>query len=853
MATDSRFWLPFRIARRELRGGLRGFRVFLACLALGVAAIAGVGSLSQALLAGLQDNGRALLGGEVELRLIHREADDQEIAWLTEESSRLSYTAELRTMASNPDQPDIRRLVELKAVDAAYPLFGEAAATDDAGQSMNVQQGLERRVEGGGDSWGAIVDDSLLTRLELELGDRIAIGNLTYEIRGTLEREPDRAARAFTLGPRVMIPAASLDETGLIIPGSLIYHHYRLDLPEGDDIGGFRERVGEQFPAAGWRIRDIANPAPGMARFIGQTTMFMTLVGLTALLVGGVGIANAIRSYLDEKTTTIATLKCLGSPAATIFQVYLIQVLALAGAGIAIGLVFGAGIPLLAGPVLAERLNFDLVADPQAMPLVLAAAFGFLTALAFSLWPLGRAQQTPAARLFRASLQANRRLPPVWVILALIASAMALCALAVLGANDPRFAAGFVVGAVGALVAFWLLARAVIWVARHLPRIRRPSLRLAVANLHRPGSATAEVTVSLGLGLTVLVGIALIEANLQSQVLEDLPEEAPGFYFIDIQPEQTEAFDRLVGEFPQVDRVERVPMLRGRIVEVNGQSPDELEIPEGIRWIFQGDRGLTWQREPKQDMEVVAGDWWAPDYDGPPLVSLDAEVGQGLGIGPGDRLTINLLGRNVEVTIANLRVIEWADLTINFVMIFSPGLLERAPQSHIATVHLDESQEAALEQSVSRAFPNVSAVRVKEAVASFADMLSNVAVALSATASLALAAGVLVLAGAIAAGHHRRIYDAVVLKVLGATRWTVARGFLLEYGLLGLLTAMLAGLVGTVAAYFVVTRVMDNSFRFFPEPLLWTTLAACGLVLLFGGAGIWRALSAKAAIQLRNQ
>ena len=845
MAVSNQLPLPFRIAARELRGGLRGFRVFLACLALGVAAIAGVGSLSEALLKGLQDNGRALLGGEVELRLIHREASEEERTWLREQSQRLSYTAELRTMASNTAQRDVRRLVELKAVDGAYPLFGEA--TIDGGDAL--QGALENR----GGNWGAIVDESLLDRLDLSVGQSIGIGALSYEIRGTLDREPDRAARAFTLGPRVMIPAASLPETGLIIPGSLIYHHYRLDLPEGDDIASFRERAGERFPAAGWRIRDIANPAPGMSRFINQTTLFMTLVGLTALLVGGVGIANAIRSYLEEKTTTIATLKCLGSPSATIFQVYLIQVLALASVGIVAGLVLGGVLPLLAGPLLSERLNFDLVAEPQALPLFLAAIFGLLTALAFSLWPLGRAQLTPAARLFRASLQANRRLPPLWVIIALIVTAMALCGLAILGSSDPRFAAGFVGGAVGALIAFWLLARGVMWVARHLPRIRRPSLRLAVANLHRPGAATAEVTVSLGLGLTVLVGIALIEANLQSQVLEDLPEEAPGFYFIDIQPDQTEQFDELVTNFPQVDRVERVPMLRGRIVEVNGQSPDELEIPEGIRWIFQGDRGLTWQREPKQDMEITAGDWWPEDYDGAPLVSLDAEVGQGLGIGPGDKLTINLLGRNVEVTIANLRIIEWADLTINFVMIFSPGLLERAPQSHIATVHLDESQESALERQVTEAFPNVSAVRVKEAVASFADMLGNVATALSATASLALAAGVLVLAGAIAAGHHRRIYDSVVLKVLGATRWTVARGFLLEYGLLGLVTAMLAGLVGTIAAYFVVTEVMESEFRFFPEPLIWTTLAACLLVLLFGGTGIWRALSAKAAQQLRNQ
>lgn len=837
--------LALRFARRELRGGFKGFRIFLACLLLGVAAIAGVGSLSSAMLDGLAQNGRALLGGEVELRLIHRKATDLEVAWLEDNSTRLSRTAEMRGMARNVEAPDTRRLVELKGVDDLYPLYGEA--TNNEGIALD--SALERR-DG---VWGVLVDEGLLFRLDREVGDRIGIGEVEYEIRGTVAREPDRAARAFTLGPRAMVALDSLVETGLEQPGALIYYHYRVDLPAGENLEDWRERLGEDLPGAGWRIRDLQNAAPGLADSVERVALFMTLVGLTALLVGGVGIANAVRAFLDEKRATIATLKCLGAPAFLIFQTYLLQVLALASLGILAGLAVGAGVPVAAAPFLEARMGFDFAGGVYAAPLIEAAAFGVLTTLVFSLWPLARAQQIPAGSLFRDMIQRVRALPPAWALAALAVASAALAALAILGSDERNFAAGFVVGAVGALVAFRVAALGVIWLAKRLPRVRYPGLRLAIANLHRPGAPTSNVVMSLGLGLTVLVAIALVEGNLRNQVVEEMPEEAPGFYFIDIQPEQIAPFKDLVREFEGVDEVESVPMLRGRIVGVNGQRPEDMELPEDIQWVFQGDRGLTWAREQPARETVIEGEWWPADYNGPPLVSLYEDIQEALGLQLGDRLTINILGRNVEVEIANVRTIDWSELTINFVMIFSPGLLEAAPQTSIATVHLDASQESALERAVTDAFPNISAIRVKEALAGFAETLRDIATAVSATASVTVLAGVLVLAGAVAAGHHRRIYDSVVLKVLGATRATVGKAFLLEYGLMGLVTAAIAAVIGTIAGWVIVTQVMDLEFGFLPLSVAVTMALAVGVTLLFGFAGTFRALSVKAAPLLRNE
>ena len=845
--------LALRLARRELRGGLKGFRIFLACLTLGVCAIAGVGSVSESMLTGLQRDGRVLLGGDMDLRLTHVAASAEQRAFL-DSRAEVSRVAEMRAMArgqaaASDDGGARRVLVELRAVDRLYPLFGAAEISPMEGGTGDLEDALAKR-DG---HWGAVIDRRLLRRLEVAPGDLVRVGDIDYRITAVLEREPDRTSRAFTLGPTFMVAHDSLEETGLIQPGSLVQHHYRLRLDEGVSPAAMRAALAETFPEAGWRIRDTTEAAPGIGRFINRLTLFLTLVGLTALLVGGVGVGNAVRSYLDGKTATIATLKCLGAPGRLIFQVYMAQILALAAVGIAVGLVLGAASTYIAAGVIGDALGWRAELGVYPVPLATAAAFGLLTAITFSLWPLGHARAVPAASLFRDLVTPASASVTRGTLAGLLVSGGLLAALAVFTAADRALAVYFVIGAIGALLLFRLAALAIMSLARRLPRPRRPGLRLALTNLYRPGAPTGSVVMSLGLGLTVLVAIALIEGNLSRQVSQALPEEAPGFYFIDIQPDQVAAFDSLVESFPGVTEVEQMPMLRGRIAAVNGVPPAELEIPADVKWVFRGDRGLTWMRAPRAIDRITAGDWWPPDYDGTPLVSLHDEVGRALGIGPGDSLTINILGRNVEVTIANLREIDWASLSMNFVMIFSPGLLERAPQSHIATVKAERETEDALEIAVTDRFINVSSIRVKEALEQVGALIGQIAVAVRAIAAVALVAGVLVLAGAVAAGHHRRVYDSVVLKVLGATRRTVGQAFLLEYGLLGLVTAAIAAAIGTLAAFLVLTEIMRADFVFLPGAVITTALLATAITVGFGFAGTWRALGQKAAPLLRNE
>ena len=836
--------LAWRLAQRELRSGLTGFRVFLACLFLGVAAIAAVGSVSTALLDGLRQNARTILGADLEVRLVHREADDVERAFL-ETQGELGHMIRLRAMARG-EAPDARRkLIELRGVDDSYPFYGEtllepAMSLDEA---LRPQDGV----------YGIAVEPSLLGRLGVALGDRLRIGETVFELRALLASEPDRASRSFLLGPGALVTLEGLVETELIQPGSLVYHYYRLRLPPGETAAAVKERLQESFPTAGWRLRDPQGAAPGIRRFLHRVTLFLSLVGLTALLVGGVGVGNAVRSYLDSRSGTIATLKCLGAPGRLIFRSYLLQILALALVGVAAGLAVGAVAPYLVDAFVGDSLGWRASLGVHPEPLIKAGAFGLMTALTFSLWPLARARSIAPAALFRDLVLPARGEVAPGSRLAVAVAGVALAALVFYGSNDRAIALWFIFGTLAAFALFRLAGLAVVRLARQVPRPRRPGLRLALANLHRPGAPTPSVVLSLGIGLTVLVAIALVEGNLARQIDRSLPEEAPAFFFIDIQPDQAAPFEDLVRAQPGVRGLERVPMLRGRISAVNGASPQDLQISPNVAWVFRGDRGLTWSREAPSGTELVEGAWWPADYAGPPLVSLDAEVGEALGLLPGDKLTVNILGRNLEVEIANLRRIDWGSLGINFVMVFSPGALEGAPQTQIATVRVDPEAEDGLEQAVADSFANVSAIRVREVLQTVSDLMGRLSLAVRAIAGLTLVAGVLVLAGAIAAGRLRRRYDAVVLKVLGAARRTVAGAFIVEYGLLGVLTATIAAALGSLAAYLILTYVMRVDFVFIAPAVVVTAALGTLVTLLVGFLGTWTALSQKAAPLLRNE
>ena len=836
--------MAWRFARRELRGGLNGFRIFMTCIVLGVAAISGVGSLAEAFRAGLAENARALLGADVEIRVAAHGATDDQFAWLRDNSETLITVRELRAMAY-ANTSDERTLVELKGIDAAYPLYGTMALAP----ALPLSEALETR----NGLAGAVVEKTLLARIGVAVGDTVRVGDTQVEIRATLVREPDRVAGAFTLGPRLMVTNDTFDATGLVRLGSMLRHKYRVRLAAGETVRPWVERLGTTFPGAAWRIYDLDDAQPSVKRFVNRLGIFLTLVGLTALVIGGVGIANAVASYLSGRTETIATLKCLGATSDVIFRTYFLEVGVLALVGIAVGLVLGGGTPVFTAWLARDALPVPPLVSLYPTPLIVAAAFGVLTTFIFTLWPLARARDVPAAGLFRDIVSPIRGLPPVRYVLATALALATLVGLALLTTEYLFFARWFIAGAALSLVAFWIVAKLIVAGAARLKRPKSPILRLALSNLTRPGGPTAGIVMSIGAGLSVLITVAMLDTNLSRQITERIPDRAPTFFFIDIQADQVAPFERIVAETEGAELLQRMPNLRGRLALIDDTPVEEAIYDPRASWFVNGDRGLTYAAVPPEGIEIVAGSWWPEDYSGPPAISLDAHIAEELGIGIGDTLTFNVLGRRITAEILSLRTIDWSRIRVDFATIFAPGALEGAPQTHVAAVSASPEAEDALHRAVTDRFANISAVRIRDVLETLTDMFRRIASAVRASAGVTVIAGLLVLAGAVAAGYRRRVYDAVILKVLGATRSNVIGAFMIEYTILGSITAVLAAVVGTIASYAVMHFVMEGDWVFDAIAVSVTATAGIGVTVLLGFAGTWKALGENVMTVLRAE
>lgn len=835
--------LAWRLARRELRGGLTGFRVFLACLALGVGAIAAVGWSSSAIIGGLQADAKQMLGGDIELRLVHRAATAEESAYLSQTATKISQSIGMRAMAISTIDTNKRTLVQLKAVDDLYPLEGTLKITpaNSIKDAFALRDGVA----------GALVDPNLLDKMGVQVGDIIRVGKAQFRVSGTINKEPDRVTSMVNFGPRLMISTEALAATGLVQPGSLIRYYYKLELPFGTDTKAWREDLTTKFPDAGWRIRGTDEAAPGVRRFIDRLTLFMSFVGYTVLLVGGVGITRAVTAYLESKTRTIAALKCLGADSKLIVSIYLLQLLCIAAIGIVIGVVGGIALPAALLGALADTLPVRPALALYPNAIMAAAAFGVVIAITAALWPIGRARQVSPRDLFRAAAQPLAQRPPMFFMAWIGAGVAVLAALVFMTATDPKFALWFILGVLATFGLLRLTGTALIAVSRRI-KPGNALLRLVLANVYRPGSAAHGVILSLGLGLSVLVAVVQIEGNVSKQISERLPDEAPAYFFIDIQSHQVAEFDRIVASIDGVSGLIREPVVRGRIVEINGVAADPKNVPPESQWALRGDRAFTSTAEMKPDTEITAGAWWASDYRGPPMISLDDSLARGFGVNVGDTLTINVLGREIIAEIASLRDIDWGSLRFDFAVVLSPGVLEGAPHSHIAAANATPDAEKILERAVTDAFDNVSAVQVREALQAAADLLEGIGGAIRSVAGITVIAGAIVLAGALAAGQRRRTFDAVVFKVLGATRRRIALMFVLEYGVLGLITGLAAVGVGSLASWGVITFLMGMEWTWLPLDAGMTVGLALAATIGFGLAGSWRILGMRTALYLRN-
>ncbi|MEQ8824082.1 MAG: FtsX-like permease family protein [Filomicrobium sp.] len=840
--------LPLRLAVRQMRSGFDGFIVFIACVALGVMVISAIGGLASALVTGLESQGRQIIGGDIALSRMHARVTEAERASLGS-IGVVSESSTMRSMARTVDGAE-QLLAELKSVDGSYPLVGQMLLK--GGKDLDAALAN-----------GVVVEPILLERLSLSVGDQVKIGSAEFTISGVIEKEPDGLLDRLTYGPRVLVSTEKLVDAGLAGPGTLIRWRYAIALkgPGADEdleaLEAARNKLKEKLSASGFTIVDRSNPSPQVSRTLERLRQFLTLIGLTALIIGGVGIANAVGNFVDRRRRTIATMKSLGASNRLVLSIFMAQILAITIVGIAIGLLGGALIPGLLKALYGDSLPIAPVVSVEAMDLMVAAGYGLLVALLFSLWPLGRAEQISPTVLFRDQVGEGSAFPRLPIVLATALIALLLAVIAVFSSDTPHIAAYFA-GALGAtLMVFYGLGFLVVWVARRLPRPKTPELAIALSSIAAPGGLTRTVVLSLGAGLSMLVAVALTDASLVRELTGKLPDNAPDYFMLDITRGDLEGFEKLIIKKAPGTQVQTAPMLRGRLVQLGGRNVEELKVPAEAEWALRGDRGITYSADVPDGSRIVAGEWWPEDYSGEPLVSFEKDLAKQLGVDIGDTVTVNVLGRDLTAKIANLRALDWESLSINFILVFSPNTLAGAPTNYLATVKLPRetslAKEASVMKSLAKDFPAVTAIRVRDAVDSFSKVFERIMVAIRVAGSVTLVAGALVLAGALATAQRRRILDAVIFKALGATRFRILAAHAVEYLLLAALTAFFAIGLGGLAAWIALSQVIDVPFY-----LSWTAIfsalgVSIALVVTLGGLGTWQVLKARPVPYLKSE
>lgn len=820
--------IAFRFALRELRGGLRGFRVFLACLALGVAAIAAVGTVRAGIEAGLEKEGAALLGGDAEVEFTYRFAREDELAWLDTIATTVSETVDFRSMVVVERGADTERgLTQIRAVDTAYPLVGNV--TLDPEMPLDVALA----------DHGAVLEPILADRLGLVAGDTFKLGTQTFTLRAILDRYPDNASGGFGLGPRTIVLTSDLKDSGLLAEGSLFSTNYRLTLPPNSNLEALETATEVKFRDQGLRWRDSRRGAGGTARFVDRIGAFLILMGLSGLAVGGVGVSAAVRAYLSGKTNVIATLKTLGATRNTIFLTYFIQIGILTLLGVAIGLVLGGTAPLLAAPLIADALPIPSDFTLQIAPLAEAALYGILAALIFTLWPLARTEQIRPATLFRDAFGTTNSLPAPRYLVATALLLATLVGAAVWFSGTvwlTLWTAGGIAGALFILVIAAYFARIT---AKALAKRTRgwPTMRLALNAIGARGGETTSVVLSLGLGLAVLSAVGQIDGNLRASFSEELPEVAPSYFFVDIQPDQIDGFKARLDGDADVRKVDSAPMLRGVVTQINGQNAEDVA---GGHWVVRGDRGVTYAATLPEGSDITEGAWWPEDYSGPPLMSFAAEEAAEIGLKLGDTVTVNILGRDITATIASFRNVSWETGGIGFVMTMNPSALEGAPHSWISTVYATPESEAKILRDLATMYPNITAIRIRDVIDQVIDVVKGISAATRYAALATLITGFLVLIGAALAGERARTYEAAVLKTVGATRVRILWSFALRAALLGLAAGIVALAAGILGGWAVTKFVMEGDYT-----VIWSN------ALLIIGGGVMASLVAGLAFAIR--
>lgn len=884
-----------KMAWRETRASWRHFVYFLSCIAVGVGGVVGVSLFGANVERAVTREARSLLGGDIEIRLSHRPGEEGTavLASLAKRGIAVTHASELVAMVAAPETADtpgghVTRLVELKAVEVGYPLYGTLIHAPDAPLTTL----LEARQEEGcrPACYGALVQDSFLIHMGAKVGARIKIGDAFFIITGVIRKEPDRMANMFSLGPRVLVSQEGLTAAQLVKPGSRVRERFLLKLPPTTELISLQHELRGRLTGESARVSSYREAQPQLKQFLDQLAQYLGLVGLTALFVGGIGVATSVQAFLREKLESIAILKILGADTRTVVHVYLGQALGLGLLGCAAGVLVGAALQTVLPMAVASLLDINILEQVEfsgtmgvgsLLPIVKGIGLGLLTTLLFSLWPLLAIRGIKPGAIFRRDVETAGAGAPTqrlswreyWTspalqdrprVLAGLGIGAGLAGLSMWQAGSMKVGGLFIAGLLVAVVLLIVAAQALLWFLRRLPAPRSISVRQAIGNILRPGGQTVGVMMSIGVGVMVMVTIGMVERSLVERVRDDRPTDAPTFFFIDIQPDQAGAFMSLLHRETGTLTPELTPLVRSRLGAINGQpvtaDVSQEEQTEGSKedrrknWYLTREYVLTFLDHLPKDNIVVKGTWWEAGQQFPePLISIEEEAAKHLGLDIGSSVELEIQGVTLAAKVSSIRKVEWGNFSTNFYMIVSPGALEGAPFTYVATVRVPPSEETALQRAVVQAFPNVTALNIGDVLDSFARVLDRLSLAVRAVALFCILAGALVMATALTATRYRRLYEAVVLKALGATRGVIVRAFAVEYVVLG----AVAGCIGVVMAaglsWAVLRFVLDLPWSIQPAVLLTGLGLTMILTLAVGFLSTFRILGQRPLAVLRHE
>ncbi len=855
-----------RMAWRETRAAWRHFLYFFVCIALGVGALVAVALLAMNIEQTVSREARGLLGGDLEVSLSRRlsPAGEMVLQSLASRGIEIIHVSELVAMASGLDPGSAApptQIVELKAVESGYPFYGTVAIEPPqpladllAGPTPCAhspdQAPHASRLTPHDICYGAVVQEAFLIRMGLSVGDPVKIGDAHLVITGIIKKEPDRSVNAFSLGPRVMVSREALAATALVKPGSRVRERYLLRVPTSTAVQPLVYELRGRLAAESPRVLPYREAQPQLRRFLDQLTRYLGLVGLTALFVGGIGVASSIRAFLRETLQSIAILKTVGADSGTVVRTYLLQATLLGMVGSLAGAAGGTVLYRLLPGLLSQFLPLELSHTITAWPLLKGMAMGLLTTWLFTLWPLLEIREIQPSLVFRRDALEDETAPGPWWshwrllardrvrVLTALGLVAGLTGLALWQAGSLTVGLLFLGALLAAVIGLALGTQLLLSLLTRLPRPRSLALRQAIGNLLRPGHQAGGMMLAVGIGVMVVMTVSLLERSLVRQIGESRPTDAPSFFFIDIQPDQKDAFARLLRQRTPEAQPELIPLVRSRLQAIDGKAID----PEAYRsrgegrgqrpksWYFTREYVLTFLDHLPKDNTVISGSWWTSDQVGPkPMVSVEEEAASNLGLEIGSTVEFAVQGRKVAAEVTSIRKVEWGNFSTNFYMILSPGSLDGVPFTYVATTRVPLAEELPLQRAVVQAFPNVTAINIADVMENFARILEQLAVAIRAVAVFCLLAGGIVMAGALAATRYRRLYESVILKSLGATRGLIAGAFAVEYALVGAVAGLIGTVLATVLSWALLAYVLDLSWA--PEPAVWVGGIALTVVL----------------------